>query len=282
VSAGPRPAVSFLAGVLVGAAALYGVLVWSGALGSRIAVATQPSTAPSAAPVGRTFPMGSPVPAPAASHLKPPTGPSAEGGAAGDAGAPPSTFVPEPEPFTFPTGPASPTPPPLDVQSPNEPPRSLPHPPADLGDYDRLRARALAIPVQGMTPRDLKDNFAELRGTRPHEAIDMLAPRGTPVVAVAEGTVQKLFTSDRGGLTVYQFDPEQAYSYYYAHLDRYADGLVEGKRLARGDLVGYVGTSGNAPANTPHLHFTIFRLGPGKHWWEGTPINPYPLWTMSK
>ena len=110
----------------------------------------------------------------------------------------------------------------------------------------------------------------------------MLAPRGTPVVAVAEGTVKKLFKSERGGLTVYEFDPEQAYCYYYAHLDRYADGLGEGKRLAKGELVGYVGTSGNAPANTPHLHFTIFRLGPDKHWWEGTPINPYPLWALRK
>ena len=110
----------------------------------------------------------------------------------------------------------------------------------------------------------------------------MLAARGTPVIAVAEGTVRKLFTSDRGGLTVYQFDPENAYSYYYAHLDRYADGLAEGKHLNQGDLVGYVGTSGNAPANTPHLHFTIFRLGPEKRWWEGTPINPYPLWALPR
>ena len=270
MSAGPRTAVSFSAGVLVGAVSLYGVMMWSGALGDRT-VATLPGAGPAVPP----FPAASPVPSPVVM-------PSLHPNASAEAAAPSTTFLPEPEPFTFPAEPASPTPPPLDVHSPNEPPRSVPHPPADLGDYDRLRSRALAIPVQGMTPRELKDNFAELRGVRPHEAIDMLAPRGTPVVAVGEGTVKKLFTSDRGGLTVYQFDNEQAYSYYYAHLDRYADGLVEGKRLARGDLVGYVGTSGNAPANTPHLHFTIFRLGPNKHWWEGTPINPYPLWTMSK
>jgi peptidoglycan LD-endopeptidase LytH len=269
VSAGSRTAVSFFAGVFVGAVGLYAALVWSGAVGGRATVATLPS--PAAAVT--TFPMASPVPSPVPI-------PSADANAAAGAGAPPPTFLPEPEPFVFPTGPASPTPPPLDVASSHEPPRSLTSSPADLGDYDRLRPRALAIPVQGITPRDLKDNFAELRGARPHEAIDVLAPRGTPVVAVAEGTVKKLFTSDRGGLTVYQFDPEQAYSYYYAHLDRYADGLAEGKPLAKGDLVGYVGTSGNAPANTPHLHFTIFRLGPDKHWWEGTPINPYPLWTM--
>ena len=198
------------------------------------------------------------------------------------ASPPTATFLPEPPPFTFPPGPAPQTPPPLDVQSPTEPPRSLTYAPADLADFDRLRPRALAVPVQGKTARDIQDNFAEMRGARAHEAIDILAPRGTPVVAVAEGTVKKLFKSDRGGLTVYQFDPEDAYSYYYAHLDRYADGLAEGKRLAKGDVVGYVGTSGNAPANTPHLHFTIFRLGPEKHWWEGTPINPYPLWAFEE
>jgi murein DD-endopeptidase MepM/ murein hydrolase activator NlpD len=174
------------------------------------------------------------------------------------------------------------TPSPLDVPSANEPPRSVPGAPPDLTDFERLRARALAIPVQGKTARDLQDNFAELRGGTPHEAIDILAARGTPVVAVAAGTVKKLFTSARGGLTVYEFDPEETYSYYYAHLDRYADGLVEGKRLNRGDVIGYVGTSGNAPAGTPHLHFTIFRLGPEKRWWEGTPINAYPLWALAK
>jgi len=267
VSVRSRAAFAFYAGFCLGALALYAILVWSGALTRPGAGVASVSPAPVAAP--------SPSPEVVASLPARPVASPAEA-------APPSTFVPEPVPFEFPEEPPSPTPPPLDVHSPNEPPRSLPNPPADLGDYDRLRARALGIPVQGLGARDLKDNFAELRGTRPHEAIDMLAPRGTPVLAVAEGTVKKLFTSDRGGLTVYQFDPEQAYCYYYAHLDRYAPGLAEGKHLAKGDIVGYVGTSGNAPANTPHLHFTIFRLGPEKHWWEGTPINPYPLWALHK
>jgi murein DD-endopeptidase MepM/ murein hydrolase activator NlpD len=267
VSASSRAAFSFYAGFCLGALALYVVLVWSGALARPRATASGIPTAPAVA----TTPA-----APSTAPTAAPVEPSAEP-------APPSTtFLPEPAPFTFPAEPPPPTPPPLDIHSPNEPPRSLPNPPADLGDYDRLRSRALAIPVQGLTARDIKDNFAELRGTQPHEAIDMLAPRGTPVLAVAEGTVKKLFKSDRGGLTVYEFDPEQAYCYYYAHLDRYAEGLAEGKRLAKGDLVGYVGTSGNAPANTPHLHFTIFRLGPDKHWWEGTPINPYPLWALRR
>ena len=91
------------------------------------------------------------------------------------------------------------------------------------------------------------------------------------------GIIAKLFTSKPGGLTVYQFDPSQTYAYYYAHLDRYAEGLKEGMLVKKGDLIGYVGTTGNARPNTPHLHFAIFELGPEKHWWEGKPINPYPL-----
>jgi len=265
VSSRSRAAVSFYAGFCVGALSLYMVLRWSGGL----------ARSPAAAPAAPAAPATTSLPGPPASVLASPPSPEAEA-------APTTTFVPEPPAFTFPAEPAPPTPPPLDVHSPDEPPRTLPHPPPDLTDYDRLRVRELTIPIQGLTARDIKDNFAELRGTRPHEAIDMLAPRGTPVVAVAEGTVKKLFTSDRGGLTVYQFDPEQGYCYYYAHLDRYADGLVEGKHLNKGDLVGYVGTSGNAPASTPHLHFTIFRLGPEKRWWEGTPINPDPGWALKR
>ena len=269
--AGGRAA-SFYAGFCLGALALYVVLVWSGALRSPVA-APAAASSPAAA---------SPPPATVASrHPTPPLvlAPSAEPGTMASPAVP---FLPEAPPFTFPPEPAPKTPPPLDVHSPDEPPRSLPNPPADLSDFDRLRARGLAIPVQGKTARDLHDNFAELRGARPHEAIDIPAPKGTPVVAVADGTVKKLFTSVPGGLTVYEFDTEEAYCYYYAHLDRYAGGLVEGKKLARGDVVGYVGTTGNAPTGTPHLHFTIFRLGPEKRWWEGTPINPYPLWALNK
>ncbi len=150
----------------------------------------------------------------------------------------------------------------------------------DVSDLGRLRARRLRVPGEGIDLARLRDNFAEKRGTRVHEAIDILAPRGTPVLAVDDGVVQKLFTSGAGGLTVYQYDPAQEFCYYYAHLDRYAHGLAEGKALKKGDPVGYVGTTGNAPPNTPHLHFTIFKLGDDKRWWEGTPINPYPLWAL--
>ena len=136
----------------------------------------------------------------------------------------------------------------------------------------------LLLPVRGIHTADLKDNFEETRnGARRHEAIDILAPRGTPVLAATDGTIAKLFTSQAGGLTVYEFDPTKTFSYYYAHLDRYAPGLAEGQSLKRGDPIGEVGTSGNAPKNTPHLHFAIFRLGADKHWWEGDPVNPYPL-----
>ncbi len=145
-------------------------------------------------------------------------------------------------------------------------------------DLDRLRARSLVIPVSGVAAKSLRDSFADDRGGRRHDAIDILAPRGTPVVAVADGRVEKLFTSKAGGLTIYQFDSMGEYCYYYAHLDAYAEGLAQGAVLRKGDVIGYVGSSGNASPEAPHLHFTIFRLGPQKHWWEGTAINPYPLW----
>ena len=131
------------------------------------------------------------------------------------------------------------------------------------------------MPVLGVEPSALRDTFDEVRGTdRKHEALDILAPRGTPVVAVEDGTVAKLFESKAGGLTIYQFDPAVHYAYYYAHLDGYASGLAEGDRLRRGQVIGYVGTTGNAPKDTPHLHFAIFELGAEKQWWKGTPINP--------
>ena len=153
--------------------------------------------------------------------------------------------------------------------------------PAGLPDLERLRTRRLEIPVEGIDRRTLRDTFAEGRTGHVHEAIDILAPRGTPVVAVEDGRIEKLFNSKRGGLTIYQFDPGRAFCYYYAHLDRYAPGLKEGQTVRRGQILGYVGTSGNAPPRTPHLHFTIFKLTEDKRWWQGDPINPFPLWSES-
>lgn len=136
----------------------------------------------------------------------------------------------------------------------------------------------LLIPVAGVRPSQLTDTFNQARGTdRRHEALDIPAAKGTQVFAVADGKVAKLFDSKPGGLTIYQFDSSEKYAYYYAHLDRYAEGIKEGVALKRGDLIGYVGATGNADAATPHLHFTIFELGPDKKWWQGTPINPFSL-----
>jgi murein DD-endopeptidase MepM/ murein hydrolase activator NlpD len=138
--------------------------------------------------------------------------------------------------------------------------------------------RNVIIPVAGIRTRDLRDNFIDRRsGGRPHNAIDIMAARGTPVVAAVDGTVRKLFTSRAGGLTIYQFDRAEEKVYYYAHLDHYADGLREGEDVQRGTVIGYVGTSGNAPATSPHLHFAIQRLPPTKEWWKGEAIDPFPI-----
>ncbi len=136
----------------------------------------------------------------------------------------------------------------------------------------------LAMPLPGLQPGQLTDTFTQARGTdRRHDALDIMAPAGTPVLAVADGHVEKLFTSVQGGLTLYQFEPSGRYAYYYAHLQDYAPGIAEGRPLRRGELIGHVGSTGNANPAAPHLHFAVFALGPEKQWWKGTPINPYPL-----
>ncbi|QIL19378.1 M23 family metallopeptidase [Thermomonas sp. HDW16] len=137
---------------------------------------------------------------------------------------------------------------------------------------------ALLIPVQGVTATQLLDTFTDARSAgRSHDAIDIMAAAGTPVFAVADGHVEKLFDSKQGGITLYQFDPQGTRAYYYAHLQGYAAGIAEKKALKRGELIGYVGSTGNASAEAPHLHFAIFVLGPEKQWWKGEAINPYPL-----
>ena len=172
---------------------------------------------------------------------------------------------------------------------PAPPPESLPPPTGSQGYAERAATAPatmkpapllrLAMPIAGVDPKSLTDTFDEARGggSRKHEAVDILAPRGTPVIAVAEGNVAKLFNSKDGGLTVYQFDNTQQYAFYYAHLDRYAPGLKEGILLRKGDTLGFVGTTGDAPKDTPHLHFAVFRLGPEKQWWKGEALNPLPM-----
>lgn len=179
--------------------------------------------------------------------------------------APPPVTVPRP----------APTP-------PAPPPPGAPAPPADVArgappaDLQELARRQLLLPVAGVRRESLVDTYQDDRsGGRVHHALDIPAPRSTPVLAVEDGTVVKLFTSKLGGLTVYEFDPTQSYSYYYAHLDRYAEGLKEGDRLRKGQVVGYVGSTGDASPDAPHLHFEIVRLNPDRHWWQGTPIDPF-------
>jgi murein DD-endopeptidase MepM/ murein hydrolase activator NlpD len=255
-----KAVVVFIVGFVAGVAAAYVML-------GRTQMAPPAETAPTLPPLAPVSPgaTASVVPAPlapasVAGWPTPPAGeltwpsPSAIPGDSTDHLMDPRAFAPPP-----------------DLR-----PAELP----DVSDLSRLRSRALRVPVEGFELRGLRDNFAEKRGARVHEAIDLLAPRGTPVVAVDDGVVKKLFTSVPGGLTVYQYDPSETYAYYYAHLDRYAEGLAEGKVLEKGDRVGYVGTTGNAPPGTPHLHFTIYKLGADKRWWEGTPINPYPIWAL--
>jgi peptidoglycan LD-endopeptidase LytH len=164
---------------------------------------------------------------------------------------------------------------------------ALPSPPgpvvsgeaAGLGpDYERLRARGLLIPVAGYDEKMLRDSFQEARRGHIHEAIDLLAPRGTPVRAADDGTVRRLATGALGGITIYQLDGDGRYGYYYAHLDRYAAFLFEGRAVRKGEVLGYVGTTGNAPPTAPHLHFAIVRVENAERWWDGTPLNPYRVW----
>lgn len=136
----------------------------------------------------------------------------------------------------------------------------------------------LVVPVQGVHPDALRDTFGDARGgERRHEALDIMAPAGTPVLAVADGHIEKLFTSDRGGLTIYQFEPGGTWCYYYAHLEAYAPGLSEGQAVRRGEVIGRVGSTGNADPQAPHLHFAVFALTPERRWWEGTAVDPLPL-----
>lgn len=148
-------------------------------------------------------------------------------------------------------------------------------PVATAGDIPRARLR---VPIDGSNVEMFKGGFAEPRAGHPHEAVDILAPRNTPVHAVEDGTIAKLFFSrGGGGNTIYEFDPDGRYAFYYAHLQRYADGLHEGGAVKEGQVIGYVGTSGNAPPDTPHLHFAVFELNADRHWWQGRAVDPYPF-----
>jgi len=185
-----------------------------------------------------------------------------------DAGEPVAVARPAAQPAVAAAPPAAAATPHVDAPVPTT------TPPSSASDAPT----GLLLPVQGIQASQLRDTFTDARSEgRVHDAIDIMADAGTPVLAVADGTVEKLFDSERGGLTIYQFEPSGRWCYYYAHLQRYADGLAEKQLIKRGEVIGYVGSTGNASADAPHLHFEVHVLGPEKQWWKGESINPYPL-----
>src|SRR5256885_7235131 len=152
-------------------------------------------------------------------------------------------------------------------------------PPVVVAEQVRVAPSGLAIPVVGVNPAQLQDTFDDARAAgRRHDAIDIMAAEGTPVIAAADGTIEKLFFSHGGGgITIYERSPDQKWMYYYAHLSAYAPGLTEGQQVKRGQVIARVGHTGDANAAGPHLHFAINVMTPGERWWNGTAINPYPL-----
>ena len=207
------------------------------------------------------------------------------------AGAAPVTPAPrEPDAPPPPGEPSSEIPPPIDTGT-GAAPAAVPQASANMetgsgnvpsqkGDPGPLAQRGIGLPIAKLTHKDIYDTFDQSRGggERRHEATDIMAPKGTPVLAVDNGVIAKLFNSKQGGLTVYQFDSEEKYTFYYAHLDRYAEGIREGLLVRKGQVIGYVGVTGNSDPNAPHLHFGILQLGPDKKWYEDTlPVDPYPL-----
>ncbi len=147
-------------------------------------------------------------------------------------------------------------------------------------DLDALWARALMVPVAGMPPTALRNDYDARRGARAHRALDMLAPKGTPVLAADDGRIGRVGTTPIGGNIIYATDPDERFVYYYAHLDRHARGLSVGDRVRKGDVIGYVGTTGNAPSTVPHLHFQVMKRGSGRVWWDGPAINPWAFFVL--
>jgi murein DD-endopeptidase MepM/ murein hydrolase activator NlpD len=142
----------------------------------------------------------------------------------------------------------------------------------------------MMVPVAGTKPDRLSNTFAARRGSdgaREHLAIDILAPKGTPVLAAVDGEILRVTSNALGGKTIYATDRARRFVYYYAHLDRYASRAKVGARVKQGTVIGYVGTTGNAPKNVPHLHFQVMRMIGGRQWWEGPPVNPYGSFVLA-
>ena len=145
--------------------------------------------------------------------------------------------------------------------------------------FERGGGGIAVVPVVGVAPAAITPSWGDARegGARAHHGNDIIAPAGTPVVAAAAGTVEKLFQSAAGGTTAYVRSPDGRMSFYYAHLAGYAAGLREGLRVRPGDPIGFVGDTGNAGAGNYHLHFGVSRMRPGERWWAGLPVDPYPM-----
>ncbi len=226
-------------------------------------------------------PLRSQEPPPPANDLRP-TGAVVLLPPSGDAAlAPNPQGSQDPEPAVGPE--AIPAPPALDT-APSPSGLAAPVPTGltgcipDLPNDPELARKSLLVPVLGIVRSQLRDSFVQRRsGGRTHHAIDIMAPRNTPILAIEDGTIVKLTYNRLGGITLYQLDPTGTYAYYYAHLERYAPGLAAGQPVQRGQVIGYVGTSGNAPKNAPHLHFAIYRLPEQRSSWLGQPINPFEI-----
>jgi len=185
-----------------------------------------------------------------------------------------------PQTDATPTPTATPSPTPTEQATPTPSPQTLLQPRTPGGEADAtLASMRLLLPVQGVKPEELRDTFSDSRSEgRVHDAIDIMAPRDAPVVAAADGRVVKLFRSVKGGITLYQLaSADEHIVLYYAHLERYADGLAEGHFARRGETIAYVGDTGNATPGNTHLHFQIYRVSDPKHFYAGDNINPYPL-----
>ncbi len=139
-------------------------------------------------------------------------------------------------------------------------------------------AGSLSIPVEGVARAALADGWRVSPSSRHgHHAIDIPAPAGTPVLAVADGRIEKLSEGERGGAAIYERSRDGGTIYFYAHLDHYAPALAEGQAVSAGQVIAAVGTTGDAEAGAPHLHFEVHRMAPGEAWWQGREVNPYPL-----
>lgn len=240
--------------------ALVAALVWS--LNSRYGTTpVTPITPPPATVEPTALPTQTPQPSPSVS-------PSVE---ASPSASPSASSSPNVSPSASPNGSpsASLSSPAAQSPSPTPPPNSNAHSNANL-----------LIPVAGVRADQLRDTFDDARSEgRVHDAIDIMAAKDTPVIAAADGTVVRLFQSAKGGTTLYVRGTDERTIYYYAHLDRYADGITENKFVRRGELLAYVGDTGNAGAGNYHLHFAIWTVDDPKRFWDGNNINPYPLLT---